>query len=257
MGPEALLPITIAQMIAVDRLMIEEYGITLLQMMENAGRNLAALARHLLGGDTAGRKVVVLVGRGNNGGGGLVAARHLANAAAQVTVALAATPGELGVVPEHQRRALVRMGVAGSDGMTALADLPRLLDGADLLLDALIGYNLRGAPREPIASIIRAANAASAPRLALDLPSGLAGDEGVPLDPTIRAQATLTLAWPKTGLLTPAARRVVGDLYLADISVPAGVYRAVGVDPTTLFARGPIVQVRSTGSGWQPAPLAP
>ena len=244
-------------MIEIDRLMIEEYGITLLQMMENAGRGLAALARYLLGGNAAGRKVVVLVGRGNNGGGGLVAARHLADAAAQVVVGLAVEPGALGGVPEHQRKALARMGVAGSECITAPAELPRLLEGVDLVLDALIGYSLRGAPRDPIASFIRAANSASAPRLALDLPSGLAGDRGVPLDPTIRADATLTLAWPKAGLLTNEARALVGDLYLADISVPAGVYRAVGVDPTTLFAHGPLVRVRAVGTGWQPEAFTP
>jgi NAD(P)H-hydrate epimerase len=77
----------------------------------------------------------------------------------------------------------------------------------------------------------------------------------VPLDPTIRADATLTLAWPKAGLLTAAARSVTGDLYLADISVPAGVYRAVGVDPTALFASGPIVRVRPVGLGWKPEPI--
>jgi NAD(P)H-hydrate epimerase len=124
-----------------------------------------------------------------------------------------------------------------------------------LLLDALIGYSLRGEPREPIAGFIRTANAAALPRLALDLPSGLDADRGVPLDPTIRADATLTLAWPKAGLLTAAARSVVGDLYLADISVPAGVYRAVGVDPTPLFASGPIVRVRPVGLSWKPEPI--
>src|SRR5262249_8117325 len=153
--------ITVARMVEVDRLMIEEYGITLLQMMENAGRGLAEVARHLLGGNLAGRKVAVLVGKGNNGGGGLVAARHPANAAADVTVAVAAA--ELGEVPEHQRRALMRMGVAGSGAPTASSAVPDLLDGADLVLDALIGYRLRGAPREPVASFIHAANAASAP----------------------------------------------------------------------------------------------
>lgn len=255
MDVKVLSPITVAQMIEVDRLMIEEYGIVLLQMMENAGRGLAAVARHLLGGNAAGRRVVVMVGRGNNGGGGLVAARHLANAAAEVVVALAVEPAALGRSPEHQRTALARMGMAGSEGITAPADLRRLLDGVDLVLDALIGYSLRGAPREPIASFIRAANGASAPRLALDLPSGLAGDQGVPLDPTIRADATLTLAWPKAGSLTNEARAFVGDLYLADIGVPAEVYRAVGVDRTTLFARGPLVRVRSVGAGWQPEPI--
>ena len=195
-------PVTVAQMIEVDRLMVEDYGILLLQMMENAGRGLAEVARYLLGGDVGGRKVVVLVGRGNNGGGGLVAARHLANAGAEVTVALATAPDALGDVPEHQRMTLARMGVTGSDQASEPSALPRMMERADLLLDALIGYRLRDAPREPIASFIHAANAAQAPRLALDLPSGLDGDRGVPLAPTLRADMTLTLAWPKAGLLT-------------------------------------------------------
>ena len=256
MADEKLRPISVAQMIEVDRLMIEDYGIVLLQMMENAGRGLAELAGQLLGGDSAGRKIVVLVGRGNNGGGGLVAARHLVNAAADVTVALAAPPGELGHVPEHQRFALARMKVTGSDRVTGPSTLPQVLDGADLVLDALIGYGLHGVPREPIASFIRAANTSRAIRLALDLPSGLEGDRGMPFDPTLRADATLTLAWPKAGLLTTSARPVVGDLYVADISVPPGVYRAVGVNPGPLFARGPLVRLRPVGGGWEPSAIA-
>jgi len=147
------------------------------------------------------------------------------------------------------------MGVAGSEFNTAPADLPRLFEGVDLVVDAIIGYSLRGAPHDPIASFIRAANGASALRLALDLPSGLTGDQGVPLDPTIRADATLTIAWPKAGLLAKEAQAFVGDLYLADISVPAQVYRAVGVDPTMLFARGPLVRIVLVGTGWKPKPI--
>lgn len=69
--------LTTVQMAEVDRLMIEEYGILLIQMMENAGRNLAEQARRMLGGGLAGHRIVVLCGRGHNGGGGMVAARHL------------------------------------------------------------------------------------------------------------------------------------------------------------------------------------
>ncbi len=75
-------PISVSQMRKVDRLMVEEYGIMLLQMMENAGRSLFMTARRMLGGSTAGRRVVVPAGQGNNGGGGLVAARYLAKAGA-------------------------------------------------------------------------------------------------------------------------------------------------------------------------------
>jgi NAD(P)H-hydrate epimerase len=244
-------PITIAQMREVDRMMVEDYGIALLQMMENAGRSLAAVARHHLGGKIASSRVVVLVGAGNNGGGGLVAARHLANAGAEVMVALSQPLPLPGAVPEHQRRVLEQMGIAGSDRATSVEPLPAHLSQTDLVLDSLIGYSLRGAPREPVASMIRAANSARAPRLALDLPSGLDGDHGIPAVPTIQATLTLTLAWPKAGLLTPAARPYVGDLLLADISVPEAVYHAVGVERGTLFAAGPIVRIRPGTPGWE------
>lgn len=245
--------ISVADMVEVDRLMVHVYGIALVQMMENAGRSLATLGRHLLGGDAAGRKVVVLAGKGNNGGGGLAAARHLANAGAEVSVALAAAPMELGEAPEVQLGALVHMGIKGTDLPFAAAQLKQILGDADLIVDALIGYSLRGAPREPIASFIRAANAASVPILSLDIPSGLNGDTGLPSKPTVGARATLTLAWPKIGLLSSTAQPFVGHTYLSDIGVPASVYRAVGVDPGAIFSRGPVVEVRRVGNGWEPA----
>lgn len=81
--------VTHAQMVKVDRLMIEEYGITLMQMMENAGRSLADLTSELLGGVVKGKRITVLCGGGNNGGGGMAAARHLVNWGADVQIALA------------------------------------------------------------------------------------------------------------------------------------------------------------------------
>jgi NAD(P)H-hydrate epimerase len=243
--------ISVAQMRAVDRLMIEDFGILLLQMMENAGRDLAELTRVFLGNAVAGRRIVALIGPGNNGGGGLAAARHLANAGAAVVVALVGDPPLFSETPEQQRRILVRMETPGSDRATAPEDLPELLGPADLILDALLGYSGRGEPREPLASFIHAANRASALRLALDLPSGLDGDSGLPATPTVQATATLTLAWPKTGLLAPSARPFVGDLYVADISVPEAVYGAVGVQRGDLFARSPLVRVHIGRDGWR------
>jgi len=236
--------ITVADMVEVDRLTVEEYGVILLQMMENAGRSLAVIGRRLLGGNAAGRDVLVLVGKGNNGGGGLAAARHLANAGARVTIAMTASPPELGDAPRLQHATLAKMGVSGTGRITRVNELRPLLQRANLVVDTLIGYSLHGAPREPIASFIRAANISDATILALDIPSGLDGDSGVPYDPCIRADATLTLAWPKAGLLSPQAQENVGALYLADIGVPDAVYRAVGVEPGTLFARSPVVSVR-------------
>ena len=102
--------VTTEQMREVDRLMIEEYGIVLLQMMENAGRSLARLAARLATG-TPGSGVLVLAGTGNNGGGGMVAARHLINMGSDVRILLSGTLEELVDVPAHQASILHSMGI--------------------------------------------------------------------------------------------------------------------------------------------------
>lgn len=140
-------------------------------------------------------------------------------------------------VPAHQLSILQRVGVPT---LAAEARLPH----ADLLVDALIGYSLSGAPRSPVSSLIRAANAAGAPILALDVPSGLNGNRGTPYDPCITAASTLTLALPKAGLLEGAAATSVGDLYVADISVPNLVYDRIGVRVDPVFGRNDVVAVR-------------
>jgi NAD(P)H-hydrate epimerase len=240
--------VTVDQMREVDRLMVEEMEISLLQMMENAGRCLATQARMMLGGEVRGKRVTVLAGRGGNGGGGLAAARRLFNWGADVSVILAQEAEGLRGVPAHQLAILRHMGVPTREAERVRPDVGAL-GSAVLLLDALIGYSLRGAPREPIASLIRAANTAGPPVLALDIPSGLDGDSGEASEPTIRAAATLTLALPKAGLLQPAARAWVGELYVADISVPEVVYRRLGLSVDPIFARADIVRVIDLQTG--------
>ncbi len=226
--------LTTEQMREGDRAMIEDIGITLIQMMENAGRHLATLAREKLGGNE-GKRIVVLAGRGNNGGGGLVAARRLANWGAQVCVVLAAPPNDYQNVPALQLAILQKMGVKFFHSAT--------LPPADVILDGLIGYGLRGAPKSVVADLIRAANASGTPILSLDAPSGLDTTTGEVFDPCIRADATLTLALPKVGLLKEKARAVVGELYVADISVPPQVYAKMGIVIPNLFAEAEIVHI--------------
>ena len=228
--------ISTQQMIEVDRLMIEEYGITLIQMMENAGRNLAEMARRMCDGSTHRKRIIVLCGLGNNGGGGMVAARHLHNWGAQVQAILVGEVERLKDVPAHQWRILQRMGVAIQAHM---------LPAADLIVDALMGYGAQGNPRSPLREWIEAANQSGVPILSLDAPSGLDTTTGQPGDPCIRATATLILALPKTGLLNPLAAANVGQLYLADISVPPELYAAPGLDfqVEPLFTNQSIVKV--------------
>jgi NAD(P)H-hydrate epimerase len=209
----------------VDRLMVEEAGISLPQMMENAGRSLAALVVAL----RPGSPVTVLSGSGGNGGGGLVAARHLANRGTPVTVTLSAS--ELSPVAGVQLDILQQMGIG-------VAAEPQ---AADVTIDALVGYGLDGDPRVRAAELIEWANDSASSIVALDVPSGVDADTGAARSPAIRAQATLTIALPKAGL---AASDRVGDLYLADISVPQTVYSAVGIAvPSDLFTAGQVVRL--------------
>ena len=125
--------------------------------------------------------------------------------------------------------------------MTAAADAR--FDGADLIVDGLLGYSAKGAPRGEMESLIRDADRSRVPILAVDLPSGLDPDSGVPLGIAIRAACTVTLAVPKTGLLVTAARNLVGELLLADIGIPPAAYERFGVDARALFTEGDMVRV--------------
>jgi NAD(P)H-hydrate epimerase len=221
--------LTEGQMIEVDRVMIEDLRIELIQMMENAGRNLATLImdRH------RPVSVTVLAGSGGNGGGGLVAARHLANRGVAVSVTLGRPVDQMGGVPGHQLDILKRM-------LVPISDDPR---PADVVVDAMIGYSLRGAPRGRIAELMSWLAASSeagstSTVVSLDTPSGLDVTNGSAPGAVVTADATLTLAMPKIGLRSAPE---VGDLYIGDISVPPSVYEPLGVSPVPPFHLGPIV----------------
>lgn len=220
----------------VDRLTTDEFGISLVRMMENAGRNLALMARHLLGGSAAAARVLVLAGPGGNGGGGLVAARHLTLAGADVAVSLGARPDRLAPVAREQLEILRRLAVPIEVGSHQRPDDP------DLVIDALLGYGQQGDPRGEPARLIEL----SARRrvLSLDVPSGLELSTGARRTPCIAAEATLTLAAPKEGLRSSGAAAVVGRLYLADISVPPLVYERLGLAYASPFASNTIVRIR-------------
>ena len=217
-------------MVEVDRVMIEDFDIGLIQMMENAGRNLARATIELFDP----QRVWVAAGSGGNGGGGLVAARHLVNAGIDVRVTITRPASELKGVPGRQLAILERMGVDIRDTPEPEAPGP---DARDVAIDALIGYSLRGAPTGPTEELIRAVNRAHFV-IALDTPSGLDVTSGETPGAVVAATATLTLALPKTGLRAAAC---VGRLLLADISVPRSVTEPLGGAPD--FRAGPIIEL--------------
>ena len=244
--PAAAAPaVSAAQMARVDRLAVGEFGISLFAMMEQAGAHLAEAARLLLGDNLRGRSLVVAVGPGNNGGGGLAAARHLANRGASVHVVLARPALRLSEAARHQLATLLAMRLTCCVNVYDLpsAELDAELDEADLVVDALLGYNVSGAPRGEVADLLRSLNRADRPILSLDLPSGLNPDTGEAPGDVIDATATLTLALPKTGLLTPAGRGRAGRLFLADLGLPAALYARLGLVVDAPFAAGSLVEL--------------
>jgi NAD(P)H-hydrate epimerase len=236
MAHEPLPVLTNAQAKELERLMLQHYHIGWPQMLENAGRALAQLACDLLNGEVVDRPIVVLAGRGPNGGGGLAAARHLLNWGAWVQVVCAYPAGEYRGAPGEQLAALQAMGAP-----LAWAEDGWELPPCDLLIDAVIGHGLRGDPRGPARSLIALANSNAAPILSLDAPSGVDSEGGRLFAPHMQAAATLALALPKAGLRAPAAAAACGDLYLADIGAPAALYAQLGIASPPVFTCNPIL----------------
>jgi len=227
--------VTADEMRKIDDVTIREFQVDVLMLMENAGRTTATLGTRMLEGTAIGKRIACLVGGGNNGGDGMVAARHLTNWGANVEVIAGTAKDRMKSVPLRQLDILEKMGIPILSTDYDLSDY-------DLLIDSLIGYGLEGNPRDKVALMIRQANGSGQPILAMDLPSGMNATTGEAYDPCIKATATLTLALPKTGFLAPRAAQYLGDLYLSDISIPRKVYRSFGQE-NVLFQKDSLQKI--------------
>ena len=228
--------LTSTDMSELDRVLIDDYGIDLGMMMENAGRALAVHSREFLGGSLVNKRVLVLAGKGNNGGGGMVSARHMSNWGADVIVLLTEKPS--GSEPARQLSILEKMQVRVEQKLDDITS-----DKFDLIIDSLLGYNQKGDPRTTVASLVRFANDSGLPIIALDIPTGLDPNSGRAHSPCIRATQTLTLALPKTCFTSEEGTKFAGDLYLADISVPRKLYAKYGIHSEKLFGEHSIVRM--------------
>jgi NAD(P)H-hydrate epimerase len=223
-GSRAIPAVSADEMREVDRLAVEVFQLGVLQMMENAGRSLALQASEM-----AGRRpfrAAILVGPGGNGGGGLSCARHLHNHGVEAAYVLAQPPEEMRSAAVNQLRTLQTAGLKP----VSEPDAARVISQADVVIDALLGYGLSGAPRRRVADLIQLANASGKAVLALDLPSGLNATSGDHPGQVIHPARTLTLALPKLGL-----RDVEGRLFLADIGIPPELFGKLGIQTPPLF----------------------
>jgi NAD(P)H-hydrate epimerase len=237
--------VTAAQMREIQRVALEDFGVDILQITENAGRSAAQLALAMLGGRGRGQRVVVLAGVGNVGAAGLAAARSLVNWGCKVEPILGGVEEEAGFPARRQLDILRRAGILDPSGMdTGEVELEEQLAEADLVVDALVGYGLEGPPIGMAAAITELALAAHRPILALDIPSGVNATTGEVSSPAIQAVTTLLLDLPKKGALEASARQHVGELYLADLGIPLSVHERLGIATGGMFNEGPLIRLR-------------
>jgi NAD(P)H-hydrate epimerase len=227
-----------AQMRDADRRTIEDIGVPSLVLMENAGRQVVA-AMEAAFEDLASRQVVILCGRGNNGGDGFVVARTLAQRDVRCAVFL------LGQVADVRGDARVNLEILGRLGITVVevtdAQTWELhyseITRADLIVDALFGTGLKTALSGLFETVVADVNAAAIPVVAIDLPSGLSADTHQVIGQAIDATLTVTMAAPKIPLVLPPAERHAGDLVIADIGIPGAVIDEVEGPSLSLLTR--------------------
>ncbi len=207
----------------LDRRAVADYGLSGLVLMENAGRGVA----DVLGRLGASGPIVICCGKGNNGGDGFVVARHLDLRRTPVKVLLFADPAELTGDAAANYAVLAKCGVPIEifrepvDGVRLEAEL----SAAEWIVDGLLGTGASGSPRPPFNQAVDCINASGKPVLAIDLPSGLDCDTGLPGEPTIRAAHTCTFVAPKPGFFVAGADRCTGQLHVLDIGARAQARR--------------------------------
>lgn len=218
MSPLAPLFLSRAQVREVDRRAIAEYGLLPEVLMENAGRGAVDhLERLGISGP-----VVICCGVGNNGGDGLVMARHLDLRGHTVRTLVWGDPRRMSPETARNLDVLERAGLGPEllGNEPGIDRLVRALDGAGWVVDALLGTGSQGEPRAPLAGVIGQINAAGIPVLAVDLPSGLDCDTGLAAGQAIRAQHTVTFVALKPGFAVPGAEAFTGTVHVTDIGVP-------------------------------------
>lgn len=203
---------------SVDQRTIEEFGLPGIALMENAGRGVFELLVSL----KAQGPIKICVGKGNNGGDGFVIARHLHNAGIPVELFLLADPGQLAGDAATNYQVASRMGIPlqADPELQDRESFRKFLEPAEWIVDALLGTGVQGSIREPFATAIQLINAAPANKLAIDLPSGLDCDTGVPLGDCVVAAQTATFVAEKKGFANPDSKAFTGTVHVLDIGAP-------------------------------------
>ncbi len=211
-----MIRLTRRQVREIDRLAVERYHIPGEMLMENAAIAAANVAASMISAKDLG-EIVILCGGGNNGGDGLAIARHLHNRQFKIKIFLTADP------EKYVNEARTNWQIVQAMDLPISQPLPETIarERAILVIDAIFGTGLTQPPREPFAEIVAAIERIGSPILAIDIPSGMDCDTGLPLGPAcVKATRTITFAAEKIGFANPKARRYLGDVSVGDIGCP-------------------------------------
>ena len=220
-----LRPLARDEVRGIDARAADEFGMPTLVLMENAGRGAAEWLREGIAGASA--RVLILCGPGNNGGDGGVVARHLDAWGYDLRVVWLADPARLHGDAAVQWSILERSGVdQTAHASMDTARLDALIAEADWVVDGLLGTGLTRPVEGLLLAAIEAINRSGKPVLALDLPSGLDADRGVPLGAAVRARMTATFVAPKLGFAAPGASGYTGEVRVVEIGVPRRLLEA-------------------------------
>lgn len=221
--------VTTDEMRLADEAAINEYGIPGAVLMENAGQAVVAQVEKMLG-TLEGKKAAVFCGGGNNGGDGLVVARHLYNRGCEVRLYFLADPDVFRGDALTNYNIITNMGIAGfqlSEG-NRLNVARMALWSSDIAIDAIFGTGMRDNVQDTALAVINMLNESDTPVISCDIPSGLSSATGQPLGAAVEATATVTFGYCKMGLVLPAAKPYVGELIVADISLPTQIEETLG-----------------------------
>lgn len=212
--------VTAAEMREIDRRAIEDYGIPSYELMERAGRAVAEKAAEVAG--PAPKKVLVLAGKGNNGGDGLVAARCLHGKGYAVQILLFSEGKKLKADPARNFVANAKLGIpcriVGEH--FAWETVPELFRDSEVIVDALFGVGLDKDLDEPYVGVIRQMNESKRPIVSVDIPSGLDADTGKIHGACVKARVTVTMGLPKKGFYEGEGPDMCGEIVIADIGIP-------------------------------------
>jgi len=242
--------VTADEMRALDRIAIEDAGIAGVVLMETAGRAVAEAVADIHS-QTSGGHVCVLCGKGNNGGDGFVVARTLSQWGFEVGCLLLSKRESITGDALVQLDAVDTLGIEvveidqGLDAVDGAADL---IATAAVCVDAMLGTGLTQAVREPYASAIEQVNQSDAAVVAVDLPSGVSADTGQILGVAVQADATITFALHKRGLLTHPGAELAGTISVADIGIPTDAIEHLRPNTFLIDLDDPVLPARRPNS---------